>query len=50
LGGGEIARIFYNQAQMSALGIPQNCLRHGIVHGRRRQCAGDVGRNRDRAW
>jgi 3-methylcrotonyl-CoA carboxylase beta subunit len=41
-------RIFYNQAQMSAKGIPQIACRHGLVHGRRRLCAGHVGRDHHR--
>ena len=36
-------RIFYNQAQMSAHGIAASGLRHGVVHGRRRLCARNVG-------
>ena len=39
-------RIFYNQAQMSARGHPPDRLRHGLVHGRRRLCAGDERRDR----
>ena len=42
-------RIFYNQARMSALGIPQIAARDGLVHGRRRLRAGDVRRGGDRA-
>ena len=42
-------RIFYNQATMSALGIPQIAVRDGLVHGGRRLCAGDVGRDHHRA-
>ena len=38
-------RIFYNQARMSALGIPQIAVRDGLVHGGRRLRAGDVGRD-----
>ena len=38
-------RIFYNQARLSAAGIPQIAVRHGLVHGRRRLCAGHVGRD-----
>ena len=41
-------RIFYNQARMSALRISAGRGRHGLVHGRRRLRAGDVGRGRDR--
>ena len=29
-------RIFYNQARMSAAGIPQVAVRHGLVHRGRR--------------
>ena len=42
-------RIFYNQATLSVDGHPADRLRHGIVHGRRRLCAGHVGRDRHRA-
>ena len=42
-------RIFYNQAQMSAQGIPQIADRDGLLHRRRRLCAGDVGREHHRA-
>ena len=35
-------RIFYNQARMSAAGIPQIAVVMGSVHRRRRLCAGDV--------
>ena len=42
-------RIFFNQATMSAAGIAADRLRHGLVHGRRRLCAGDVGRDDHRA-
>ena len=42
-------RIFYNQATLSALGIPQIAVRDGLVHGGRRLCAGDVGRDHHRA-
>ena len=42
-------RIFYNQAQMSAAGHSADCDRDGFVHGRRRLCAGDVGREHHRA-
>ena len=38
-------RIFYNQARMSAERIPQVERRHGFVHGGRRLCARDVGRD-----
>ena len=38
-------RIFFNQARMSAAGIPQLSRRHGLVHGGRRLRAGDVGRD-----
>ena len=34
-------RIFYNQATLSAQGIPQIAVVHGLVHGRRRVRAGD---------
>jgi len=37
-------RIFYNQAQMSSLGVPQIAIVHGVVHRGRRLCPGDVGR------
>ena len=39
-------RIFYNQARLSAAGIPQIAVGHGLVHRGRRLCAGDVGRER----
>ena len=39
-------RIFFNQAQMSARGHRPDRLRDGKLHGRRRLCAGDVGRKR----
>ena len=42
-------RIFYNQAQMSAHRDTAGGLRHGVVHGGRRLCTRNVGRNRDRA-
>ena len=42
-------RIFYNQATLSALGIPQIAVRDGLLHRRRRLCAGDVGRDHHRA-
>ena len=42
-------RIFYNQAQMSAEGHRPDRLRDGQLHRRRRLCAGDVRRERDRA-
>ena len=38
-------RIFYNQARMSALGIPQVALVMGSSHGRRRLRAGDERRD-----
>ena len=38
-------RIFFNQARMSAERIPQIAVGHGLVHGRRRLRAGDVGRD-----
>ena len=38
-------RIFYNQARMSAAGIPQVALVMGIVHGRRRLRPGDERRD-----
>ena len=38
-------RIFYNQANMSADGIPQIAVRDGLVHRRRRLRAGDVRRD-----
>ncbi len=38
-------RIFYNQANMSAAGIAQIAVRHGLLHGGRRLCAGDVRRD-----
>ena len=41
-------RIFYNQANMSRGRHSADRLRHGLVHGGRRLCAGDVGR--DRSW
>ena len=37
-------RIFYNQARLSAAGIPQIAVGHGLVHRGRRLCAGDVRR------
>ena len=42
-------RIFYNQATLSSLGIPQVAAVHGLVHGRRRLRAGHVGRVHHRA-
>ncbi len=42
-------RIFYNQARMSALGIRADRGRDGLLHRRRRLCAGDVGREHHRA-
>ncbi len=43
-------RIFYNQATLSSLGIPQIAVgRDGLLHGRRGLCAGHVGRDRHRA-
>ena len=42
-------RIFFNQATLSAAGIPQIACRHGLVHGGRRLCACDVGRDGHRA-
>ena len=42
-------RIFFNQAQLSARGYPADRRGDGILHGRRRLCAGDVGRDGDRA-
>ena len=42
-------RIFYNQATMSAQGDPADRRGHGLVHGRRRVRAGDVGRDDHRA-
>ena len=41
-------RIFYNQAQMSVAGPRPDRLRDGQLHRRRRLCAGDVRRERDR--
>ena len=41
-------RIFYNQARMSAAGIPQVALVMGTLHGRRRLRAGDERRDRHR--
>ena len=38
-------RIFFNQARMSAERIPQIAVGDGLVHGRRRLRAGDVGRD-----
>ena len=38
-------RIFYNQANMSRGRHSADRLRHGLVHGGRRLCAGDVGRD-----
>ena len=35
-------RIFYNQANLSALGRAADRDRDGLVHGRRRLCPGDV--------
>ena len=35
-------RIFFNQANMSAQGIPQIAVGDGLLHRRRRLCAGDV--------
>ena len=42
-------RIFFNQANMSAQGIPQIAVVMGSLHGGRRLCAGDVGRDDHRA-
>ena len=42
-------RIFFNQANMSAKGIPQVAVVHGLLHRRRRLCAGDVRRDDHRA-
>ena len=42
-------RIFYNQARMSAAGHPADRGRDGLLHGGRRLCAGDVGREHHRA-
>lgn len=42
-------RIFFNQANMSAQGIP-DCERDGKLYRRRRLRARHVGRERDRAW
>ena len=42
-------RIFYNQARMSAAGIPQVAVVHGLVHGGRRLRAGDERRDGHRA-
>ena len=41
-------RIFFNQANLSARGIPQIAVGDGLVHGRRRVRPGDVRRERDR--
>ena len=41
-------RIFYNQANMSAAGHPADRGGDGLVHRRRRLCAGDVRRDRHR--
>ena len=41
-------RIFYNQANLSALGRAADRDRDGVVHGRRRLCPGDVGREHHR--
>ena len=41
-------RIFFNQARMSAQGIPQIAAVMGFVHGRRRLRAGDERRDGDR--
>ena len=41
-------RIFYNQAQMSALGIPQIATRDGAMHRGRRLRSGDVRREHHR--
>ena len=42
-------RIFYNQAHMSAHGHPADRGGDGLLHGGRRLCAGDVGREHHRA-
>ena len=42
-------RIFYNQANMSAQGIPQIAVRHGLLHRGRRLRAGDERRDGHRA-
>ena len=42
-------RIFYNQAQMSALGIPQVAVVMGVVHRRGRVHSGHERRGRDGA-
>ncbi len=42
-------RIFFNQANMSAKGIPADRGGDGLLHGGRRLCAGHVGRNHHRA-
>ena len=42
-------RIFYNQAQMSVAGHSADRDRDGLLHRRRRLCAGDVGREHHRA-
>ena len=42
-------RIFYNQANMSAQGIPQIAVVMGSLHRRRRLCAGDERRDHHRA-
>ena len=39
-------RIFYNQATLSVARHSADRLRDGLVHGGRRLCAGDVGRER----
>ena len=41
-------RIFYNQATLSAAGIPQIARGDGLVHRGRRLCAGDVRRDHHR--
>ena len=41
-------RIFYNQATLSAAGHPADRRGDGLVHGRRRLRAGDVGRDHHR--
>ena len=42
-------RIFFNQAQPLGAGYPADRGGDGLVHGRRRVCAGDVGRDGHRA-
>ena len=42
-------RIFYNQATAFVARRSADRLRDGLVHGGRRLCAGDVGRDGDRA-